>query len=542
MAMDSILEADIFIVGGGFGGCYALHQLRALGYSVKILEAGSDFGGVWHFNRYPGARVDSEVPVYQFSLPQAWMSFNFRERFPGHEEIRAYVTHLVDVLDLRKDAIFNARVNRCSYDAELNLWTLQTNSGLLAKSRYVVFATGTTNKPYIPSFSGIGSFAGAVIHPAAWPKTLDVSNKRIGIIGQGSSGLQILQSLAKENCELTVFVRNPPMGIPMRQKLVSEEESEQQKDIYDALFSYAKYKHDAGYTYNTCTRSFYETTPEDRRQHYEKLWSKGTFAFLGTNYQELYYDKVVNAEIYQFWAEKARARITDPKKRDIIAPLKQYQWIGAKRPILEMDYFEMIDRSNVKLVDLKSDPIQEFVHDGIVTRGEESTELHALDIVIVATGYDSVTGSLYDMSIMDKNGTILQEKWKDGISTYLGMMIPDMPNAFMLYGPQAPSGLSNGPTFLELQVEWLVGLLKKLSAEDIATIEVPQDIALDYRHKNQQNYANLLMSETQSWWDGSNIPGKTREPLFWVGGLQSWRQESLRSLENWSRFMISQRS
>ncbi|KAH7141809.1 hypothetical protein EDB81DRAFT_884867 [Dactylonectria macrodidyma] len=535
------VDADIIIVGGGFGGCFALHQLRNLGYTVKLLEAGSDFGGVWHFNRYPGARVDSETPLYQLSLPEAWRSFTFRERFPGHAEIRQYFSHIADALDLRKDAIFDARVIESRFDPELNTWTLRTESGLITKSRYVVFATGTTNKPYIPEFPGLDAFSGRVIHPAAWPEDVDLKGKKIGIIGQGASGLQILQDLAKEDCHLTVFIRTPATALPMRQRSLSYNESEEMKNSYEAYFRQAKYHHEAGYSYSNPQDSFDNATPEQRRQRYEELWSRGSYAILSLNYPEYALDKAANAELYQFWAEKVRSRITDPQKRDIMAPLEQFQWIGAKRPNLEVDYYEMIDQPNVRLVDLKKNPIKQFVHNGIVTGELDVEETHDLDFVIVATGYDSVTGSLYEMNVSDRNGTTLQDKWKNGIYTYLGMMVPEVPNAFLLYGPQAPSGLANGPPFLELQVEWLVEFLKKLEKEHATAVKVSSKAATDYRQKNLDAYGRSLMKETPSWWNGSNIPGKNKEPLFWVGGLQYWRKESLKGLEDWSRYVLERK-
>ncbi|KAJ3460342.1 hypothetical protein MRS44_011209 [Fusarium solani] len=538
---DSEVVADIIIVGAGFGGCYALHELRNMGYTVKLLEAGSDFGGVWHFNKYPGARVDSDTPLYQLSLPQAWRGFSFRERFPGHQELRDYFMHIAEALDLRKDAIFNTRVIDARFNTESNGWVLRAENGLVAKSRYVVFATGTTNKPYIPSFPGIDKFSGKVIHPAAWPDNLDLKGKKVGLVGQGASGLQILQDIAKEDCDVTVFVRNPPTALPMNQRSLSHEESEELKNSYEALFYHGKYRDDAGYSFNTPVGSFYHTTPEERRERYEELWSRGSYAFLLSMYPEHHYDKKSNAELYQFWVEKVRARISDPSKRDIMAPLEQFQWIGAKRPNLEMDYYETLDQPNVKLVSLKKSAIKEFVSDGIVTLTEGVDEHHELDLVIVATGYDSVTGSLYEMNVTDKTGTKLKENWKDGIYTWLGMMAPGLPNAFMLYGPQAPSGLANGPPFLELQVEWLVNFLQKLEKEKATTVEVSSEAAVEYRQKNIDAYSHSLISETPSWWNGSNIPGKNKEPLFWVGGLQAWRQESLKGLEDWSRFVLAKK-
>ncbi|KAM0368098.1 hypothetical protein ACHAPY_011617 [Fusarium culmorum] len=532
------INADIIVVGGGFGGCYALHYLRNEDYNVKLLEAGSDFGGVWHFNRYPGARVDSDMPLYQFSLPKAWESFNFSQRFPDHRELRQYFSHIAEALDLRKDSIFNTRVVKSSFDSKSSTWSLTAENGLTTKSRYVVFATGSTNKAYIPRFPGLDTFTGKVIHPAAWPKDVDLRGKRIGIIGQGASGLQILQELAKEDYEVTVFVRTPPNCFPMEQRSLSRADSDLQKIFYDALFRHAKEAHDLATAYSTLPGSFYDFSPEERRQRYEELWARGSYAILGMTYPELYFDKTANAELYQYWAERVRSRITDPVKRGIMAPLEQFQWIGMKRPSLETNYYEMIDRTNVKLVNLKKSPIKKFTGTGIVT-GQDVEEAHDLDVVIFATGYDNVTGSLYGMNIQDKHGQPIQKKWEDGISTYLGMMIPETPNAFLLYGPQAPSGLANAPPFLEVQVEWIAEVLKKLREEKILSIEATTEAAGAYSQTHLQIYDQSLMKETPSWWNGSNIPGKKKEPLFWVGGVKAWKALSIEGLKGWSNYVVT---
>lgn len=531
------ISADVIVVGGGFGGCYALHELRKAGYNVKLIEAGSDFGGVWHFNKYPGARVDSELPLYQLSLPEAWRSFNFTERFPGHVELRQYFANLAETLDLRKDAIFNSRVIGAQWNSDSSTWTFQTENGLTATARYAIFATGTTNKPFIPNFPGLENFSGTVLHPCRWPDSLDLKGKKIGIVGQGASGLQILQELAKEEAGVTVFIRNPPTALPMEQRTLSREDSEQQKCSYIPLFDHAKYRDDSAYAYNACPHSFSQSTPEERQRYYEELWARGSYSILTSNYPEHNYDKDANAELYQFWAKSVRARITDPTKRDIMAPLQQFQWIGTKRPNLEMDYYEKIDQPNVKLVDLKKQAIKCFTETGIVTTGEHSEVTHDLDIVVMATGYDSVTGSLYEMNILDKNSITLQQKWKASIQTYLGMLAPGLPNMIMLYGPQAPSGLANGPPFLELQVDWLVKFLKKLQAQSFTTFEVKLEAARAYVQRNLDGYDQSLMKETSSWWNGSNVPGKTKEPLFWVLGLQEWRKETETCLENLPHYL-----
>lgn len=531
----TVVESDVIIVGAGFGGCYALHKARSEGYSVKMFEAGSDFGGVWHFNSYPGARVDSETPLYQLDIPEVWNSFNFQSKYPGHEEIKEYFKHMTEVLDLRKDTIFNARVTEAKYDTESGRWFLVTEAGHKAIARYVIFATGTTNKAYIPTFPGVDQFKGTKIHPANWPKGFDVKGKKVGIIGQGASGLQILQDLAKEDCDLTVFIRNPSVSVPMRQRGFSEAEQEEKKNMYQALFEKGKYNSVTGYHYNIEKRRFHDVSAKERQQHYEDLWNRGGFVIFNSNFQDFAYDKVANAELYQFWVKKVRARITNPEKREMMAPLQQSHWIGTKRPSLEMDYYEMIDRPNVALVDVKKTSIQSFTEKGIILDNNKFIEL---DVVIFATGYDSVTGSLYDMNIHDKNGVLLQDKWKQGIRTYLGTMVPEMPNAFILYGPQSPSALANGPPFLELQVDWVAKLLQKAKAEGKSTIEPTSEAAVLWASMCNTVYQNLLHRETASWWNGSNIPGKNREPLIWLGGLLVWREWCDKGLEDWSQFSV----
>ncbi|KAF7553934.1 hypothetical protein G7Z17_g3307 [Cylindrodendrum hubeiense] len=530
------LVVDVIIVGAGFGGCYALHEMRRQGYTAKILEAGGDFGGVWHFNRYPGVRVDSETPLYQLSLSNVTDSFNFTERFPDGEELRRYFDHLNDTLDLRKDAIFNTKVSGVHYDQVKTTWSFSTDSGLCATSRYAIFASGSTNKAFIPNFSGIERFTGPIIHPSVWPEDLDITGKKIGIIGQGASGIQILQTLAKQDCKITVFIRNPCTAIPMGQRVIPTKESEGLKNLYDTIFTRAKYGSPVGTAYNRCKVSYHDLSEEERNKLYEKLWKRGGYAFLSSNLPEYIVNKQANADVYDFWVNKVRARMADPVKRDIVAPLQQFQWIGTKRPSLEMDYYEMIDRPNVSLVNLKSTPIKEFTNGGITTVDGKA---HKLDIVIVATGYDSVTGSLYDMNITDKEGVSLRKKWQDGIKTYLGMMVPGLPNAFFLYGPQAPTSLANGPPFLELQVEWVTAFLKKMKSDKLKAVEVSNEAAEEWGQASLKVFNILLNRETPSWWNGANIPGKRREPLIWHGGIPAWWQECSNALADWSKFTVS---
>lgn len=532
------VTCDVLVIGAGFGGCYALHRARKAGYTAKLFEAGSDFGGVWHFNSYPGARVDSETPLYQLDLPEVWNTFNFSQKYPGHEELKTYFAHMSEVLDLRKDAVFNARVTSATYEKESNQWHIRTAAGHQAAARYVIFATGTTNKPYVPQFPNVGAYQGQTIHPAAWPKDVQVKGKKVAIIGQGASGLQILQDLAKEDCQITVFIRNPAAFVRMNQSEISTDRAEETKTLYQCMFERGKYNSETGYHYNVEQRKFHEVSPEERQAHYERLWAWGGFCLFNSNFPDFAWDKTANAELYQFWAKKVRARISDPVKRELMAPLEQRQWIGTKRPSLEVDYYEMIDQPHVRLVDVKATPIKSFTESGIVIDNDEQETLD-FDIVIFATGYDSVTGSVYDMNIQDKNGVILQKKWEDGIRTYLGTMVPDLPNAFMLYGPQSPASLANGPPFLELQVDWVMKVLEEAKKEGYKTIEPSAKASESWSAELNGVYQHLLQRETPSWWNGCNIPGKKQEPLIWTGGLRRWREWCDNALKDWSQFNVT---
>ncbi|OAA34051.1 Flavin monooxygenase-like protein [Cordyceps fumosorosea ARSEF 2679] len=538
----SVPEQDVIIVGAGFGGCYALHTLREHGYSAKILDACEDFGGVWHINRYPGARVDSETPTYQFSTPAVRDAFNFSERYPSSMEMRKYFLHMSTELDLRKDTLFNQKVIDTKFDEKKKKWVFKTEQGLTAQSRFAVFATGSSNKAFVPEFKNKSVFKGQVIHPKAWPDHIDLTGKKVGIIGQGASGVQIVQELAKTECELTVFVRTPPHCLPMGQRRIPVDDSDREKSYLDAVFQYAKYTSTTGYHWNASPGILYDKhTPEQRRALWETLWRRKGFAFLsGLNYADIPSNEQANRAAFRFLAEKNRARMTDEAKKNIIAPLDLDVFLFTLRPTLEQDYYEMIDRPNVRLVSLKTCPIAEFAENGIITTTADDHQkqtLHELDVIISATGYDAVTGALYDMNIRDRHGVLLQDKWHNGIFTYLGMMVPDMPNAFIFYGPQAPTSLANGPPFLELQAEFLVRLLERAKAAGRAEIETTDVAAQDWRVKTREVWERLLARHCQSWWVGANVPGKTREPQIWFGGLEAWRQACDNALKHWTNFV-----
>ena len=529
------IDPDAIIIGGGFGGCNSLYKLRNLGLSVKLFEAGGAFGGVWYWNRYPGARVDTEMHCYQFNIPAVYNGWNWSERFPGDEELRRYFKHVDHVLELRKDTFFNTIVTQIQWKAASRRWIVRTKTGLTASCQYLVVATGSSYKKHIPHFNGLEKFTGQLVHSADYPETLDMKGKRVGIIGNGASGLQIVQRIAKEDCDLKLFIRTPCFAIPMKQRVIPPEEAGMMKGYYDGIFNRC-YNSAAGFPHNTRFQSALQISPEDRKILFDQLWARGGYSFLVSNYHDFLLNEEANAMLYDYWVQKVRARMTNQVKMNIVAPLKQKMLVGTKRPSLEQDYYDMIDRPNVSLHDLKKSPIIEFNSTGIVTGNEETTEYHDLDIMIFATGFDAVTGSIMSLGISDKNQVTLAEKWKNGILTHLGIMIPDAPNLFMVYGPQAPTSLANGPPFIEMEVEWICKAIQKMQTEGLQSIEPTNEAAQEWKDHVFAVSQYTLYPKTDSWYMGSNIPGKRREPLIYLGGMHNWWRKCISALEGWEGF------
>ncbi|TWU74881.1 hypothetical protein ED733_003137 [Metarhizium rileyi] len=540
----SQISVDVVVVGAGFGGCLALQHIRQRGMSVKLIEAQGDFGGVWQLNRYPGARVDSEMPSYQLTSPDIFHDFYFKQLYPTADDLRDYFAHVDRKWHLRKDTIFEHRVIRADYDDADKTWRLTTDRGLNVTSRFAVFAVGTTITPYVPDFPNLSAFQGPIIHPSSWPERLDLSGKKkkkIGIIGQGSSGIQIFEQLAGQGHDVTVFVRTPPIAVPLRNRHISREEDQQIKAANEAYFARCKYGDEAGYPYIPYPKTLLHESPAECQAHMEKLWKHGGVGIVACNYVDVMMDVKANKVFYDFWADKTRVRMKDESKRRILAPSWPVQPPGTKRWTTEEKYYELMDGPNVTLVDLLQTPIKGFASSGIVTSDMEGLggeRLHELDVVVMATGYDSLTGSLHELNITDKHGKTLRDKWQSGVRTYLGMMVPGMPNAFILYGPQAPTSLANGPTLLEMQVEWINKLLDRMKDDDVACVEPTEDEADKWNEKLWSTFNLFLHSKWPSWWVGANVPGKRREPLIWFGGTKAWSAECEEALRDWAHFHV----
>jgi cation diffusion facilitator CzcD-associated flavoprotein CzcO len=382
-------HVDAVVVGGGFSGISALHKLRQLGLKVKVFEAGTDFGGVWYRNRYPGARVDSETPFYQLNIPEVYKTWNFSQRFPDHRELRKYVAHIDKTLNLRKDVEFEARVVDVSYDKEEGRWTVTTANGSVATGKYLILATGLLHRRHYPDFPGLNEFKGEIHHSGFWPEDLSVKGKKVAIIGAGATSVQIVQELAKEADHLTMFMRRPSYCLPMGQRAFTEQEQNQWKSYYERLFAEGR-KSRAGFPNTPNDRGVFDVSDEERERHFEESWNRGAFNYLMLTYKDVLVDKKANRVVYDFWRKKIRARMTDSVKQDLMAPEEPPYWFGTKRTPLEHDYYEMLDRPNVEIVDLNKNPLKTFVPSGMVMEDEKLKEF---DMVVLATGFDSFTGS-----------------------------------------------------------------------------------------------------------------------------------------------------
>lgn len=321
-------------------------------------------------------------------------------------------------------------------------WHLNIRGGGEATCKYLILSTGSSYKKHYPSFKDMDKYKGELVHSALFPEGgLDVKGKRVAVIGNGATGVQIVQELAKEDCDLTTYIRTPNIALPMRQRSMSKEEQEAAKSFYEAAFKSAK-ECRSGFPYNAMAKLLKDTPEDERNAHFDELWNRGGFSFLLSNYRDFLVDRDTNKIFYDYWASKVRARISNPEKRDIVAPLDHAVLFGTKRSSLEQDYYECLDRDNVSIINLKQSGLSHFTEKGIVTDDGKEKEY---DIVVLATGYDSLTGSLTDLNIKDKSGRMLSEKWKMATYTYLGLMIDGLPNAFLTYSPQAPTSLANGP-------------------------------------------------------------------------------------------------
>lgn len=529
---------DAVIVGAGFGGVYQLKQLRDAGYNVRLLESGSDYGGVWYWNRYPGARVDSAIPFYEFSDPTLWKDWTWSERFPDSAELRSYFAYVAEKWDLRRDTLFDCFVEKAAWCDTEKMWSVTTENGKRYKAKFFLLNTGFAAKRHVPSWEGMDDFkginsvrlqyqckqivisAGTLLHPSRWPQEkLDLTGKRVAIIGTGSTGVQLATELSKVASHLTVFQRTPNMALPMRQVQYDPPTQALPREAYPDLFAHRKDSF-SGFSFNFIPRTTFADSAEQRRQVYEKLWAEGDFQFWLATYCDMLFDHKANEEAYTFWRDKVRARIPDAQVADILAPTQQPHAFGCKRISLETGYFEIFSQDNVTLVDISEagTPIESITAQGIRTRDRE----HIFDVIICATGYDAVTGGLTQIDIRGRSRKTLQQSWSTGVKTYLGMASPDFPNMFFTYGPQAPTAFCNGPTGAELQGDWIYNIMSHMKERELQVVEALEQSQKEWKELVWKLASASLLPTVDSWYMGTNVPGKPRESLMYLGGVPAY--------------------
>ena len=378
------VELDALIIGGGFSGCYLIHLLRQAGFSCKIVEAGSGLGGIWHWNQYPGARVDSQLPIYALSLPDVWKTWTWSQQYPGWQELQAYFRHVDKQLDISKDVFYSTKVVAADFDGAANKWNVSCNTGAKFKVSFLLAGIGFAAKRYVPDWKGLDEYQGEMYHSSFWPKEgVDVHGKRVAVVGTGATGVQIIQEWAEDAGHLTVFQRTPNQALPMNQASISPEAQDIDKLKYDQYFKH-RLTTDAGFMYTSIKdKKLSDLSDQDREAFFEATWNAGGFRFLAASYADVAMDPQANRLAYDFWARKVRERVHDPRKRDLLAPLEPVHPFGARRPSLEQDYYDLFNKESVEIVDTNATPIQGFTKDGIVT---EDGTLHKFDAIAMATG------------------------------------------------------------------------------------------------------------------------------------------------------------
>jgi cation diffusion facilitator CzcD-associated flavoprotein CzcO len=514
---ERISHLDALVIGAGFSGLYQLICLRdRLGLSVKVLEAAPDLGGTWYWNRYPGARCDSESHSYCYFFSKELLEeWRWSERYPGPPEILRYLNHVATQFDLRRDIHFNTRVTAAHYDE--NQWHVLTESGERYSVRYLITAVGCLSAANVPKIPGLETFAGRWYHTGQWPcEGVDFRGKRVAQIGTGSTGIQMAPVIAETAGHLTVFQRTAQYSVPARNAPLAEEFLQYVREHHDEIKDVVRSTPN-GHPFRISRRKAFEVSDAEREEIYKAAWEKGGLQFRASFYDMLL-DKKANDTAGAFIKRKIREIVKDPKTAEALADIDHPY--AAKRPPIDTNYFETYNRDNVTLVDLRADPIERITPAGIKTLTRE----HPLDIIVFATGFDAMTGPLLKIDIRGRNGMSLRESWAAGPRTYLGLQVPGFPNLFTVTGPGSPSVLCNMPVAIEQHVEWITECIAYIRKNGIDSCEAVAEAAEKWgEHVNEAAHVTLLPTAKHSWYLGANIPGKPRVFMPYAGGMARYR-------------------
>jgi cation diffusion facilitator CzcD-associated flavoprotein CzcO len=517
---EQVSEYDAIVVGAGISGMFMLYRLRELGMTVRVFETGTDIGGTWYWNRYPGARFDSESWTYGYSFSKELLQeWDWKEHFSPQPDTLEYLNLFADKFDLRRDMQFCSTVKAAHFDAE-NEWTVTLESGQQARARFLITAMGVLSAYTLPRIPGIGSFRGPAHHPARWPHTpVDFTGKRVGIIGTGATAIQAIPEIAKVAGHLTVFQRRPNWAAPLHNSKISIEEMADIKARYDEIYARCRGTK-SWFIHDLDPRKTLDVPPEEREAFWEKLYAEPGFGISQGNFHDILIDEAANAAISKFIARKIRQRVKDPKVADKLVP--RDHGFGTRRVPLESGYYEAFNRDNVLLVDLNATPIERITPDGLETSDKD----YQFDILVYATGFDGVTGAFDRIDIRGPGGISLKDIWADGPRTYLGMLPEGFPNLLMVLGPHTARG--NMGRGIEYGVEWLTGMLRFMQAHNYTRVETRPEQVADWTDTLIKASERLLSSKVDSWQTGvnRNVEGRSvRRVLGYNGNGPQYRRK-----------------
>ncbi|RUP04929.1 MAG: NAD(P)/FAD-dependent oxidoreductase [Mycobacterium sp.] len=509
-------DVDVAVVGAGFAGLYALHKLRSEGLTVRVFEAGPDIGGTWYFNRYPGARCDVESVDYCYSfsdeLQQEW---DWKEKYATQGEILQYINWVADRLDLRRDITLNTRVRSAVLDEESRRWTVTTDTGERVSARFCVMATGPLSAAMTPPFPGLDTFAGEIYHTAAWPhEAVDFTGKRVAVIGTGSSGIQSIPLIAEQAEQLFVFQRTPNYSVPAGNRPLTDSERAEIKATYPERRRMS-WRSGGGSPHTAHPKLTMQASPQERQLAFQTRWDHGGVLFSKT-FADQMIDPVANAEARKFYEEKIRAVIDDPALAELLIPNDHP--IGTKRICTDTNYFQTFNRANVELVSVRNTPIISVDPTGINT----SAAHYDLDAIVLATGFDAMTGALAKIDIVGRGGARLSESWANGPRSYLGIGVDGFPNVFVVCGPGAPAVLANMVLHAEAHVNWIADCIRYLDDHGYVWIEATTDAVDDWVAECARRAEASLFTQANSWYLGANVPGKPRVFMLFVGGFGAY--------------------
>jgi cation diffusion facilitator CzcD-associated flavoprotein CzcO len=515
-------DLDAVVLGAGFAGLYMNYALRdERGMDVQVYEAGDGVGGTWYWNRYPGARCDSESYMYCFSFDKDMMQdWEWSGKYPEQPEILRYLNYVADRHDLRRNIQFNTRVTAAHFNESTSRWEIETDQGDKVTAKYLITGIGCLSSGNVPNIPGRDSFQGPTYHTGSWPhEGVDFAGKRVGVIGTGSSGVQSIPVIAQQAGHLTVFQRTPQYTIPARHGNVDRAFLDEVKKNYDEIYEKAR-RSTGGLPYDAAERSALEVTDEERLAVYEDAWKQGGFKFLFGSFADISIDRRANDTASEFIRSKIRDIVKDPEVAEKLVPVDHP--FSSKRPLIDTNYFDTYNRDNVTLVDIRHDPIAEITPTGIKLQSGES---HDLDMIVFATGFDAMTGTFNRIDIQGRGGEKLKDKWADGPLTYLGVSSAGFPNLFMITGPGSPSVLSNMPVSIEQHVEWISKAIDHLAEHDLDVMEADLEAETEWVGHVNDIASQTMFMLADSWYLGANIPGKPRVFMPYAGGVGAYREK-----------------